>query len=81
MIWIPSDPAIRGIQEGDKQVNLLNFKDLLALPFVVSKKGSMFQRPSGPAIRGIQEGEYVSKTFSGPAPRGYPRREIIFCSS
>ena len=44
-------------------MNFVEFQDLLALPFVVSKKGSMFQRPSG------------------PAPRGYPRREIIFCSS
>ena len=44
-------------------MNFVEFQDLLALPFVVSKKGSMFQRPSGPAIRGIQEGEYVSKTF------------------
>ena len=59
LIQQESGPAIRGIQEGDKQVNFVEFQDLLALPFVVSKKGSMFQRPSGPALR------------------GYPRREII----
>ena len=57
----------------------------LALPFVASKKGissefCWISRPSGPAIRGIQEGESVSKTF-WPCLRGYPRREIIFCSS
>ena len=40
-------------------MNFVEFQDLLALPFVVSKKGSKFQRPSGPALR------------------GYPRREII----
>ena len=33
-------------------MNFVEFQDLLALPFVVSKKGSMFQRPSGPAPRG-----------------------------
>jgi len=37
------------IQEGE---NFVEFQDLLALPFVVSKKGSKFQRPSGPALRG-----------------------------
>ena len=35
-----SGPAIRGIQEGDKRVNFVEFQDLLDLPFVVSKKGS-----------------------------------------
>ena len=35
-------------------MNFVEFQDLLALPFVVSKKGSMFQRPSGPAPRELK---------------------------
>ena len=38
-------------------MNFVEFQDLLALPFVVSKKGSMFQDLLALPLVGIQEGK------------------------
>ena len=57
IIWIPSGPAIRGIREGDKQVNFGEFQDLLALLLLRGIEGEQFQDLLALPFMGIQEGK------------------------
>ena len=67
IIWISSGPAIRGIREGDKQVNFVEFQDLLALLFVASKESSFktfWPCPSWVSKKGNHLLQFMISSFS-----------------